>query len=432
MELEEKQIAVSQLQLGMYVSRLDVPWEMTHFPLQGLLIQTQADIDRVAKLSRYVFIDQARHSTLAQHKKHPPGKTHMEKCVKQNARKSTPAWKRHCVEKYDIKNSIDKEMNKTTELFNTVERQVYLLCENTIHCKRSSAEAISDSATHIVESVIRNPDALAWLCRVRSTRKSIYMHTIRLAAWGAIVGRELGLNRYALIHLCSALLLTGIGKSRIDESALDGYSVKRSSEGYKKHLEETLYQLESMRYSSEDVLNTLRHYCERIDGGGYPNRLRGAKIPFLSRLCGLIETFELLVNPYDVSRALSPANAIVYLYRCKDEMFEESLVEEFIRAIGIYPTGTLVELNDGQLGVVFSQDYEKRLRAKVIPILDTKGNVKQKYKVLDLAYARNYDPIFISKGVPSTSIPRGLLEDAHNWMYKRNSAIKSIFGSLIK
>ncbi|SMF15511.1 HD-GYP domain, c-di-GMP phosphodiesterase class II (or its inactivated variant) [Alteromonadaceae bacterium Bs31] len=430
-ELEEQQIPVGQLKLGMYVSRLDVAWEVTNFPLQGLLIRSQADIDRLQNCSRTVFIDRSRTSLSPNIPTLARAKTAREKTIKASTPKVAPKWKRHCVERYQVQNSCEKEMKKCLEMFDIVERQIYLICEDTLHCKRANIEAISESAAQIVESVIRNPDAFAWLCRIRSSRKSIYMHTIRLAVWGAIVGRQLGLNRITLGQLCTALLVTGIGKSRIGESALAGYSVRRCSAAYKKHLDETIYQLEQFRISEVEVLNTVKSYCERIDGSGYPNRSRGVKIPFLARICGLIETFELLVNPYDVSRALSPANAIVYLNKCKDDLFEESLVEEFIKAIGIYPTGTLVELNDGQLGVIFSQDYEKRLRAKVIPILDANGNIKQKYKILDLAYARTHDPIFISKGVPATSIPRGLLENAHNWMFKRNSKIKTLFGGIL-
>jgi len=430
--LQEKEIHVRQLKLGMYVSRLEIPWEMTRFPLQGLYIQSQEDIERLAECCEYVVVDLTRRTERATFEAPPLATVSIEPrkpkpSVRSSAKKTGNRndWKQqHCVERYPIATPMQKELKNSAELLDTVEHQVYMLCEHTLRCRRANIEQLVDQTTQVVESVIRNPDAMAWLCRVRATRKPIYMHTIRLAVWGAIVGRQLGLNRFSLTHLCSALLMTGIGKSRISEKALAAYHPETPKLAYQAHLKETIYQLEEMRFKT-DVLGTIANYCERVDGSGYPLQKRGDNIPFLARICGLIETYELLINPYHYTRAVSPANAVVYLNKRKGTNFEESLVEEFIRAIGIYPTGTLVELNDGQLGVVLSQNYEKRLRASVIPILNTQGGIIEKYKVLDLSYDNDEDKIaerlFIRRGIPSTVIPRGLLENAHTWMFNKSS-----------
>jgi len=434
MEIIEEEIPVGQLRLGMYVSRLDIPWEITSFPLQGLLIESEADIDRLAKKCDTVFVDQAR-SRRAHQLKHAivPGHALSQSSkiapIKLNRGQD---WKRrHCIEQYRVSVPMRKELVTATGIFDSIERQLYLICEYTIRCRKAHVEMLLDSTANIVDSIVRNPDAFAWLCRVRATRKPIYMHTIRLAIWGAIVGRQLGLNTYSICHLCFALLMTGIGKSSISTQDLDGYSPKKVTQGYKKHLLETLYQLKEFRFSSQDTLKTIQAYCERYDGSGYPKGIKGDDIPFLSRIAGLIETFELLINPYDTSKAVSPANAIVYLNRAKDQLFEKSLVEEFVKAIGIYPTGTLVELSDGRIGVVYSQDYDKRLRASVIPILSKRGEIISKFKLLDLTgkagTADDANMISIRKGVPSTTVPRGLLENAHEWMFHKDPGIMSWF-----
>ncbi len=438
-ELQSYGIPVSQLKLGMYVCRLDIPWERTHFPLQGLLIRNLKDIEEISRYSHSVYIDEAKSRPDLQlnnpNRMSPrrlqtvkPGLTQTRLKAK---KEPEAAWrKKHCIENYKIQTPTKREISRSVEIFDKIEKQIAQLCEKTIQCRKADIEALIESTTKIVESVIRNPDALAWLCRIRDTRKPIYMHVIRLTVWGGIVGRQLGLNRYSLIHLCTSLLMTGIGKSHISEKALSGYSPAKTSLDYQKHLHETLYHLAEIRFRNEDVINTIQNYCERVDGSGFPNKKRGNAIPFLSRVCGLIETYELLINPYDSSRAISPANAVVYLNRCKEQNFEKSLVEAFIQAIGIYPTGTLVELSDGQKGVIFSQNYEKRLRASVIPILNAHGNIIEKLQVLDLSYTDRRegedDQVYIRKGVPSSNIPRGLLENAHNWMFKK-TGMKGLF-----
>ena len=435
LEWQNQGLPVSQLQLGMYVSRLDIPWERTDFPIQGLLIRSLKDIEKVSYYCQRVYIDEEKSqpdlqlnnplflNSVKQKKPKPVVSSRREK-IEAN-------WKKkHCIEQYPVESTIKVEMHRSIDVFERIEKEITYLCEHTLHCRKANIENIVESTSQIVESVIRNPDALAWLCRIRETRKPIYMHAIRLAVWGGIVGRQLGLNRFSLSHLSSALLLSGIGKSHVSEHALSGYCTTKTSLEYQKHLHETVYQLEQIRFDSRDVIHTIKNYCERVDGSGFPGKKTGDEIPFLSRVAGLIETYELLVNPYDASRAISPANAVVYINRCKGKNFEISLVEEFIKSVGIYPTGTLVELSDGQKGVVFSQNYEKRLRASVIPILSASGTIIDKYKLMDLSYTDRRegedDKIYIRKGVPSSNIPRGLLENAHNWMFKKQSGVKSL------
>lgn len=439
-ELQTKTIPVSQLRLGMYVSQLDIPWEKTDFPLQGLLIGSLQDIEKLSYYCQRVVIDEEKSRSDLQ-LDNPlflkSVKTARAKSLKEKQALAIDAnWKqKHCVERYVVEASIKNEIYRSIDIFEKLEKQVNHLCEHIIRCRKADIEELVESTSQVVDSIIRNPDAFAWLCRIRETRKPIYTHTIRLAVWGGIVGRQLGLNRFALTHLCSSLLMSGIGKSQVSEQALAGYCAIKTSREYQKHLHETLYQLRQIRMNSDDVIHTIENYCERIDGSGFPGRKRGSEIPFLSQVAGLIETYELLIHPYESSRAISPANAVVFLNRFKGIKFETTLVEEFIRAIGIYPTGTLVELSDGQQGVVCSQNYEKRLRASVIPIINAKGHIINKYKVLDLSYTDRRegedDQVYIRKGVPSSNIPRGLLENAHNWMFKKDGGMKALLKSFL-
>lgn len=425
LSLEEKEIHVRQLKPGMYVSRLEIPWEMTRFPLQGLLIRSDDDIETLAQYCTFVTVDVARsHKPARLDSPQVPGKKPAPIHPKSNATPLRPKaeWQsKHCVEKYRVNTPIRKEVATSHSLLSTMERQIYLICEHTLRCRRANIEQLIDSSTQVVESIIRNPDAMAWLCRVKASRKPIYMHTIRLAVWGTIVGRQLGLNRFALTHLCTALMMTGIGKSSISDKALSGYSPTKPSLDYRHHLQETLYQIEQLRFADDDIAETIACYCERIDGSGYPNRTTGSEIPFLAQVCGLVETYELLVNPYHCTRAISPPNAVVYLNKRKNIQFDGRLVEEFIKAIGIYPTGTVVELSNGELGVVVSQNYKRRLRACVIPVLSAQGDILKNYQVLDLSYANDSEsaqqPVSIRRGVPSTVIPRGLLEQTHTWLF---------------
>ncbi|GAB1260179.1 HD-GYP domain-containing protein [Aurantivibrio plasticivorans] len=437
-----KGLPVNHLKLGMYVSRLDVPWEQTDFPLQGLLIKSVADIEKLSQYCQRVWIDEERSRGELHKNNSLPPKSGIKTKAKIAANFADYSiaynWKKkHCVEQYAIQSSMKREIVRSAKLFDGLEKQIHNVCTNIIHCHTSDIEKLVDSTSQVVDSIIRNPDAFAWLCRIRDTREPIYTHIIRLAIWGGIVGRQLGLNHYSLTHLSSALLFTGIGKSTLSKQVLEGYHPSKARLEYQCHLHETLYQLQQIRFSTDGVINTIENYCERIDGSGFPLNKTVNEIPFLSQVAGLIETYELMISPYDISHAVSPSSAVVYLNRYKGKFFDASLVEEFIKAIGIYPTGTLVELSDDQKGIIFSQDYERRLRASVIPIINSHGTIANKYRVLDLSCADHREgdsgdnQLYIRKGVPASNIPRGLLEDAHNWMFKRNRGVKGMIQSIL-
>jgi len=427
-QVSEQKIEVRQLQVGMYVCRLDLPWSDTDYLLQGLKIKNRVDISKLTSYCQYVYIDVNKSSlqkTALKVSRIPPkvsaNKTHNAKRKPLTFHPARDNWvKKHSVEHYAVSTQTKSEIKTALPVFNDIEHQVSKLLERMTHNRSVNIEELVDRTSDMVESIIRNPDAFAWLSRIRENRAPIYLHTVRLAVWGGIVGRQLGLNRFSLTHLTMTLLMTGIGKSLQDEYTLMKYKRERPSMEYQSHVNETIYHLSQFHFSCESILQTLQNYCERYDGSGFPAGIKGNAIPFLSRVAGLIETFELMINPYNPVKAISPANAIAKLNALKDVQFDGSLVEEFIKAVGLYPTGSLVELNNGAIGVIFTQSYEKRLRASVIPLTHDKGQRYTSFKILDLGYnAEEGESLHIKRGVASNHVPVSVLNKAHEYIFNR-------------
>jgi len=417
---EERRLPVSQLRIGMYVSGLDRPWNETDFPLQGLTILSAADIDRLAGYCEHVFID-VRKSVNYRH-----GQTPNATEDKASTEHKTDAWKKnYCVETYPVTTSFNRELNSAKYIIDGIARELHRLIGGIDRQRHPDPTTLNERVTELVESVLRNPDALAWLCRVKLLNYPLYLHATRLAVWGCIVGRQLGLNRFALRHLTMALMMSSIGKSFLPESTLEAYSWANLPDEYPLHLNKTLFYLKSFKFSSNDTLDTVSKYCERLDGSGYPSGLRGNAIPFLARVAGLVESFELLIHPFNLKHAIAPASAVILLNKHKDQLFDGSLVEAFIRAIGIYPTGTLVELNDERIGIVTSQTYEKRLRATVLPLTTSQLQFDTEALPVDLnmlagkGKAKASEPLFITKGLPANRIPESILLGAHQRLYEQ-------------
>jgi len=103
------------------------------------------------------------------------------------------------------------------------------------------------------------------------------------------------------------------------------------------------------------------------------------------RIAGIVTFYDEVTHPRHALHPIAPSRAVSRLYEVRGSEFQEDLVVEFIRAIGLYPTGTLVELTTGEVALVVEQNFEKRLKPKVLVILDSLKDELPKYQLLDLA-----------------------------------------------
>lgn len=424
-KLVEEKVPVNQLIKGMYVANLDRPWTETPFPLQGVLIKKDEEIRKLAKYCRYVYIDREKSiniKNILATSGEGEGSQHNSTGFRQ--------WKaKYCQETYKVTTSFKQELNTAKKVIDSVFTKVQSILTNRSHITPAQISDLTEIAHHMTESVLRNPDAMAWVCRIREFRSPIYLHGIRLSVWGCICGRQLGLNHAELHRLTTALMLSCIGKSFLSKNVLNQYSMTDCSKAYQRHLGLTLNSIESFKFSSNKCEKIIQNYCERIDGSGYPNGLVGPEIPFLSQVASLVETFELAINPYDMKKAISPANAIVQLNKLKGQTFDADLVEEFVKAIGIYPTGTIVQLNDARLGIISSQCYEKRLRASVI-VVSGANQQKAPAQLIELGReamkSMQDKPLCIKRGLSSNAIDKATLMDAHHHIFEKRSGFLSM------
>jgi len=114
------------------------------------------------------------------------------------------------------------------------------------------------------------------------------------------------------------------------------------------------------------VTDIIRQHHERIDGSGYPSRLKGNELSLLSRILMAVDEYESLINVADIRRNLSPTEALSQLYLTGKTTFSEEVVVALIQVLSVYPPGTVVELNDHSIGLVISINLHSRMRPLII------------------------------------------------------------------
>lgn len=424
----EQEVDVKHLKPGMYVSRLDRPWIGTSFPIQGFYVQDIGDVEKIQRYCEHVFIDvyKSNRSPACSNNLTLSGDT-KPKANKLTSKSVVEQLRKRATEKYTITNSFKREIAQAVPILKNLQDEMQHLMAPRGYIDRHNFRKLANQCSDLVESVIRNPDAMVWLCRVKQNNTLVYRHALRLALLGCLVGRQFGLNRFLMVDLTLALLMTGIGKSLIRQDVLDNVRFNHAPAAYQQHVHLSLDRISKIQLPGINIGDIIANYCERMDGSGYPLGKTSEDIPLLASIAGLIECFELQVNPYNPNYAVAPSDAITELNRVKNTLFDPALVEKFVHTIGIYPTGTLVELNDQRIGIVCSQSYERRLRASIIPLTTRHGQAVEKFKIVDLflpnQWQLNNNKIRITKGLPISTLPPPLLDAAYGWLIKKNYGV---------
>jgi HD-GYP domain-containing protein (c-di-GMP phosphodiesterase class II) len=136
---------------------------------------------------------------------------------------------------------------------------------------------------------------------------------------------------------------------------------------------------------SPDVAEIASQHHEREDGSGYLQGFKGSEMKVIGACAGIVDTFGAMTTKRPYADAISPSNVLGIMHKWKDKIFNGWLIEEFIRCIGVFPVGSVVELNSGEVGVVISQNIVRRLQPRVLVVRDSNGNAVHPHKRLDLS-----------------------------------------------
>lgn len=415
--LKTLKIPVSDVAIGMYVSGLDKPWLETPFVTQGFLVNTPEDLAKLRKHCDYVTIDVPKSEKAAvasrlrilrsseksdnaaaarptQRKKGAPDTANpvnatADRRARLKERPRVPLkaiFAGRDIQPYQDDTDWEEEHPRARLALSTLVGDIGSLFSQVSEGQKLNLIKMRKSVDPVVDSISRNPDACVWVSRLKQHDHYTYKHSLSASIWAVSLGRQIGLQRHDLRSLGMGCMLMDVGKLRVDPELLRANRPLSSSEAEEvaRHVGHGLDILEECGIINQDVIDIVAHHHERHDGSGYPRGLRGNQIPAFARIAAIVDTYDAITSDREHAPAVSPADAIKVLYQSRDEDFQAELVESFIQAIGLYPAGTLVELSSGEVGVVVAEYRTRRLRPKVMVLLDSKKNKLKKTHMIDL------------------------------------------------
>jgi len=238
----------------------------------------------------------------------------------------------------------------------------------------------------MARSVERNPEAMIWLARLRSSDQYSYDHALDVSVHLMVFARFLGLSSKIIEQVGIAGLMQDIGKIDIPAEILNkpGNLTDEEYTLIQSHVASSLEMLLGQATFPNHVLEIVASHHERADGSGYPRRLKGERISFHGELAGLVDTYCAMTRDRAYGTAISSQKALEALIRTRGSKFRDPIVDQFIQCIGLYPIGSLVELNTGEVGVIIQQNQVRRLKPRLMILLGPDKSVERNPITLDL------------------------------------------------
>ena len=363
--MPNKKIAVAELKPGMYIADLgagwmDHPFVRNHFP-----VNDEETIRKIVSSGiREVYIDPGKGLDVAdaptEHEVRQEFEAEMLRVIAEDV---SPR-----------RSSTREELGRAKQVQGEANKLIHNIMSDVRLGKQVQAEAVEPIVEHMTESILRNSGALLSLCRVKNKDDYTFQHSVSVCALLVTFCRAVGLDS----NICHAAgiggLLHDIGKVRIPDRILNkpGQLTDDEFKVMKTHAAESKAILEATSGISPISILVASEHHERHDGSGYMQGLRGDEISEIGRMAAICDVYDAITSDRVYHKGMAPHEALRRIYEWSKFHFDPLLVQQFMRAIGIYPVGTLVMLESGRIGMVMEQAENNLLKPLVKVFFDSR------------------------------------------------------------
>ncbi|MCK2084338.1 MULTISPECIES: HD-GYP domain-containing protein [Aeromonas] len=242
-------------------------------------------------------------------------------------------------------------------------------------------------AEEMVDTMFTHGDAMLCLARIRAKDAYLMEHSMNVAILLANFGRYLGLERSVLKELTLGGLLHDVGKIMTPDEVLNkpGKLTDEEFGVMRQHVVHSYDILSNTAGITPTMLEVAANHHERLDGTGYPQRLKGDQLSLYTRMSGIVDVYDAVTADRVYKQGMQPTQAFRILLKGINQHFDAELVTKFIKCMGVYPVGTLVQLSNQRLAVVMQRNEQQPLKPLVKVIYHATQRHYLEVQWLDLA-----------------------------------------------
>lgn len=268
----------------------------------------------------------------------------------------------------------EKELEKAREIKDVAVQNVKNMLEDAASGKSFDSEPAKEQVNDIVKSVFRNKDAMLSLTRLKSFDEYTFTHCVNVTVLAIALARETGFTKKQVEMIGLGGMLHDVGKMKVPDAVLNKPGKLDPEERLiiQKHTTWG-YDILKDRDDISDVakLMALEHH-ERIDGSGYPNGKTEDQLQPESMLTGVVDVYDALTSARVYKPGMPPPNALSFIKSKAETEFRPEYVEKFMDVIGIFPVGSVIEFNTGQVGIVKEINRDNLYEPNVIMIMNAR------------------------------------------------------------
>lgn len=363
--MSKQSISIDQVQCGLYIE-LPLKWHEHPFLRGRFLLKDSKQLATLKGLglkTLWYYPDKSQSEPLSD----PPPSASLAVETEQIESSISQAWevKQERLKKLQQRRSeINKVEKQYQEMVGQVKNSMYRMKNHPVQAMHESTALVGV----LIDSMLSDEGAVLHLMGSGKLDEGLYYHALNVSVLAMLLGKSMNLPRPMLEVLGSGGLLHDIGKIKVPPQIL------RKTENLTK-AEENFFQLHT-KYGAElirkygelppEVALIAEQHHEWLDGGGYPAGLKGKEIAVPARIVSIVNTYDNLCNHLNPELSLTPHESLALLFSKLGGHFDKTLLQHLVRLLGIYPPGTVVELSDGNVGMVISINSKELLWPSVL------------------------------------------------------------------
>ncbi|MCW9028267.1 MAG: HD-GYP domain-containing protein [Kangiella sp.] len=360
--IEKRKIPASRLRVGMTVVDLDRPWTEVPVMFQELKLSTQKEIHLLQKYCQHVFIDDESYHTYYK--------------IIEDLSNRKQLYPKLNFRPKEASQSLRQELKKIKSTFDRSYTHIYQLMSDVQRDSKIDIEGSKELVSHTVDSILRNETAMFWLSKIKHQDEYTSEHCVRVGILAIAFGKYLQLSRENLEALGMCGMLHDVGKMKVPQDILNK-PASLSPEEFAEVKKHTLLGYEFLKNHGgidEQICAVARNHHERMNGDGYPRNVESQLLSLYDRIIAIVDSYDAMTSDRCYHKGIPASQALSVLYKEQTNHYDAELVQQFIHMVGIYPVGSLVEMNNGQLAIVLSVNEDHKLEPVIELLTDIEGN----------------------------------------------------------